>query len=197
MPQTLVKIDQIKDRATAAALDELATNVLAAAGISGIAAGMASFIATASSATLRATMTDETGTGALVFADTPTLVTPILGEATGTGVTYTGYLKESVGNSLTAAGTTRADALQLSKAINHMGTVASGTGVILPTGVVGMTIIVFNAGANVLKVYANGSETIDGTAGSTGVSLTNANRCAYFFMATNTWISAKLGVVSS
>jgi len=112
-------------------------------------------------------------------------------------VTVTKYLHESVGNALTAAGTTRADALQLAKQVNRITTAAASTGVILPVGVVGMIIYVFNAGANPVKVYASASETIDGNAGSTGVTLTNALRCTYTFVAANTWISAQLGVVSA
>ena len=46
------------------------------------AAGIQTFLATPSSANLRAAMTDETGTGLLVFNTTPTLVTPILGTVT-------------------------------------------------------------------------------------------------------------------
>jgi hypothetical protein len=38
--------------------------------------GMSTFLATPSSANLRATLTDETGTGSAVFATTPTLTTP-------------------------------------------------------------------------------------------------------------------------
>jgi hypothetical protein len=53
------------------------------AGISGLGTGVATFLATPSSANLLAAVTDETGTGALVFANTPTLVTPELGRATG------------------------------------------------------------------------------------------------------------------
>lgn len=55
-------------------------------GISGLGAGVATFLGTPSSANLRAAVTDETGTGALVFANTPTLVTPVLGVATATSV---------------------------------------------------------------------------------------------------------------
>jgi hypothetical protein len=47
--------------------------------ITGLATGVATFLATPSSANLAAAMTDETGTGLLVFATSPTLVTPILG----------------------------------------------------------------------------------------------------------------------
>ncbi len=51
-------------------------------GVSGLAANVATFLATPSSANLIAAMTDETGTGANVFATSPTLVTPILGTPT-------------------------------------------------------------------------------------------------------------------
>jgi hypothetical protein len=56
------------------------------------AAGIQTFLATPSSANLRAAMTDETGTGSLVFANTPTLVTPVIGAATGTSLTATGAI---------------------------------------------------------------------------------------------------------
>ena len=61
------------------------------AGITGLAAGMGTFLATPSSANLIATVTDETGTGALVFGTTPTIATPVLnGIPTGTGVATAG-----------------------------------------------------------------------------------------------------------
>lgn len=43
------------------------------------AAGIQAFLATPSSANLRSAMTDETGTGLLVFNTSPTFITPILG----------------------------------------------------------------------------------------------------------------------
>jgi hypothetical protein len=57
--------------------------------ISGLAAGIEDFLATPSSANLKTAVTDETGSGALVFANTPTLVTPVLGVATGSTLTLT------------------------------------------------------------------------------------------------------------
>ena len=60
-------------------------------GVSGLGTGVATFLATPSSANLAAALTDETGTGANVFANTPTLVTPILGTPTsGTLTNCTG-----------------------------------------------------------------------------------------------------------
>jgi hypothetical protein len=60
-------------------------------GVSGLGSGVATFLATPSSANLAAAVTDETGTGALVFANSPTLVTPALGTpASGVVTNLTG-----------------------------------------------------------------------------------------------------------
>jgi hypothetical protein len=48
-------------------------------GITSFGSGVATWLGTPSSANLAAAVTDETGTGALVFANSPTLVTPALG----------------------------------------------------------------------------------------------------------------------
>ena len=48
-------------------------------GITSLGAGIATFLGTPSSANLAAAVTGETGTGSLVFATSPTLVTPVLG----------------------------------------------------------------------------------------------------------------------
>jgi hypothetical protein len=56
------------------------TTVTPAVGsITGLGTGVATFLATPSSANLAAAVTDETGSGSLVFATSPTLVTPALG----------------------------------------------------------------------------------------------------------------------
>ena len=121
----------------------------------------------------------------------------VTGNLVVTGNSSSAYALSSVGNALTAVGADRAAALQLAKQVNNVTTAASGTGVILPVGVIGMVITVYNAGAHPIKVYASASETIDTVAGVTGVTLTNAKRCQYTFVAANTWISAQLGVISA
>jgi hypothetical protein len=55
-------------------------------GLTSIGTGVASFLATPTSANLITAMSDETGTGALVFANTPTLISPVLGAATATSI---------------------------------------------------------------------------------------------------------------
>ena len=55
-------------------------------GVSGLGTGIATFLATPTSANLASAVTDETGSGALVFATSPSLTTPSLGVATATSI---------------------------------------------------------------------------------------------------------------
>ena len=85
------------------------TSLPLATGVSGLGSGVATFLATPSSANLAAALTDETGTGANVFANTPTLVTPVIGAATGTSLTASGVIASTgtagVGYATGAGGT--------------------------------------------------------------------------------------------
>ena len=140
------------------------TGLPVSTGISGLGTGVATFLATPSSANLRSAVTDETGTGALVFANTPTLVTPVLGVATATSVATgpvfgtiqslsgpgavnittltTAFTSTGAGNALTLADGT---AGQL-KMIVYVAEAAGGdTGVLTPTNLGAYTTITFNA----------------------------------------------------
>jgi hypothetical protein len=57
--------------------------------------GNATSLGSFTSADLATALTDETGTGANVFANTPTLVTPVLGAATGTSLAVTAAVTSS------------------------------------------------------------------------------------------------------
>ena len=63
-----------------------------ATGTVALTANKLDVFAATTSAELRTVISDETGTGGLVFADTPTLVTPNIGVATGTSLTLSGDL---------------------------------------------------------------------------------------------------------
>jgi len=87
------------------------TEVLSATQYTGNAATVTNGITTASkisalaatsSSELAGVISDETGTGALVFANTPTLVTPVLGAATATSIALPDAL---VGSALATAST--------------------------------------------------------------------------------------------
>jgi hypothetical protein len=68
-----------------------ATGLPISTGVSGLGTGVATFLGTPSSANLLAAVSDETGTGSLVFATSPTLVTPALGTpASGVATNLTG-----------------------------------------------------------------------------------------------------------
>ena len=68
------------------------TGLPVSTGISGLGTGVATFLATPSSANLAAAVTNETGSGLLVFATSPTLTTPLLGTPTsGVLTNCTGY----------------------------------------------------------------------------------------------------------
>lgn len=65
------------------------------------ASGFDAFAAAPSSANLRTLLTDETGTGAAVFATSPALVTPILGVAAATSINFGGQALSAYNESLT------------------------------------------------------------------------------------------------
>jgi len=70
-------------------------------GITSFGAGIATFLGTPSSENLAATVTDETGSGALVFGTSPTLTTPNIGAATATSITLTDALIGTATQALT------------------------------------------------------------------------------------------------
>lgn len=63
-----------------------ATGLPISTGVSGLGTGVATFLATPTSANLAAAITNETGSGLAVFDTSPTLVTPTIGVATATSV---------------------------------------------------------------------------------------------------------------
>jgi hypothetical protein len=133
-------------------------------GITSLGAGVATFLGTPSSANLAAAVTDETGTGALVFATSPTLVTPTLGVATATSVATgpvfgtvqslsgpgavnittltTAFTSTATGNALTLAD----GAAGQIKTVVYVAEAAGGdTGVLTPANLGSATTITFNA----------------------------------------------------
>lgn len=68
------------------------TGLPVSTGISGLGTGVATFLATPSSANLAAAVTDETGTGILVFGTSPTFTTQITGPLVNGSVSANGSL---------------------------------------------------------------------------------------------------------
>jgi hypothetical protein len=106
-----------------------ATGLPVATGISGLGSGVATFLATPSSANLAAAVTDETGTGALVFANSPTFVTPALGTpASGVVTNLTGTASININGTVgaTTASTGAFTTLTTSSTVTHNGGTANG-----------------------------------------------------------------------
>jgi hypothetical protein len=70
--------------------------------VSGLGTGVATFLATPSSANLAAALTDEAGSGTVAFTTSPTFVTPTLGAAAATSIALPDAL---VGSATATAGT--------------------------------------------------------------------------------------------
>ena len=97
-----------------------------ASGLTGLGTGVGTWLATPSSANLRAAVTDETGTGSLVFATSPSLVTPDLGTPSAATLTNATGLPVSTG--IAGLGSGVATFLETPSSANLAAAVADETG---------------------------------------------------------------------
>ena len=157
-----------------------ATGLPISTGVSGLGTGVATFLATPSSANLAAALTDETGSGAAVFATSPVLVTPAL------GTPASGVLSNCTAASSTALGVVTSFVPAIVSAIKAVSsanyTILDADGystVLVTTGASQRTItlpaVANNAGrtitikkvdsdAGTVLIDTPGAETIDGAA---------------------------------
>lgn len=112
------------------------------------------------SANLAAAITDETGSGSLVFATSPSLVTPSL-----SGETF------STNNAVTAGTSNVQGQGALTADFNVVTTVTATNAVTLPTATQGRRLIVVNKGANALNIYPAAGATIDALSVNSSISL--------------------------
>jgi hypothetical protein len=156
-------------------------------GITALGTGIATFLGTPSSANLAAALTDETGSGANVFATSPTISSPTI---TGTGAiagTFTGNLTGNVtgssgsttGNAATATALATARTFQLTGDVEASGVTFDGTGnvsltTVIGTGVISNTDINNSAGIAYSKLSLGGTITsadlVDGTIVATDIA---------------------------
>lgn len=133
-----------------------------------LASGIATWLGNPTSANLRAAMTDETGTGVLVFATSPTLTTP------------------TITNPTVSTGTFTSPTLVTPAIGVATGTSLTASGVIASTGTAGVG---YATGA--------GGTVIQGTSRTTGVTLNKTSGAITLFSAAGSATAATFTVTNS
>ena len=146
------------------------------------AVGGARIIATAIGANVTGTLNvsgnanvGNLGTAGLVVAT---------GNVTGDNLVATSYHIRSITTGITAAGSAQGTATALTKEINVVSTVSSGAnGVVLPTAVAGIVLIVNNTSANTLNVYPATGGVVN--SGSTNAAYSHVSGASIQYYATS------------
>lgn len=102
--------------------------------------------------------------------------------ASGLNPLSVGAICNDVGTAISAAGTAQGTATALTNALNGIGTVASGAGVVLYAGSAGDCQLVYNGGANAVKVYPPSGAKINGLATDAPHLLATNTACEYWFL---------------
>lgn len=162
-----------------------ATGLPISTGVSGLGTGVATALATPSSANIAAAVTDETGSGALVFATSPTFVTPALGTP-GSGVatnltgTAAGLTAGNVTTNANLTGPVTSSGNATAFATMTANALLTGNGTALPNQVA-ITGLVKGNGASAPAAYAGASCTnqfpraLDANGAATCASVANAD----------------------
>ena len=157
-----------------------ATGLPIATGVSGLGTGVATFLATPSSANLISAVTDETGSGSLVFATSPTLTNP----------TVTNYVETPY-----SANSSTAITIALTNGTVQIITLTGNATITMPTATSGKSFIMF------LKQDATGSRSVTwstvkwagGTAPTITATASRQDIFSFFADGTN-WYGATLGL---
>ena len=174
-------------------------------GVSGLGANVATFLATPSSANLASAVTDETGSGSLVFATSPTLVTPILGTPTsGTlsnctvdGTNSVGFRNIPINSQSAAYTTVLADS---GKAIFHPSTDANARTFTIDSNAnvpyaVGTAITFINMTSQVVTIAITSDTMYLAGTGTTGSrSLAQYGMATAVKLTSTTWIISGTGL---
>jgi len=127
------------------------------AGAHGVTGALATFLGSTTSANLAAVVTDETGSGALVFATSPSLTTPTVSGASITGSKFTIGLNAQTGTTYTLVATDQDKLVTLSN--------AGAITLTVPAAIfsAGAVINIQQIGAGQVTVAGDGTSTVTGT----------------------------------
>ena len=161
------------------------TGLPVSTGVSGLGTNVATFLATPSSANLATAVTDETGSGSLVFATSPTLVTPVLGTPTsGTLTNCTGYTTANLSGTITNAQLANSTISGVSLGSN-LSNLTAGTNITFSSGTTynGSAAITINASSSA-QVYP-GAGIANSTGSAWGTSYTTSGSGTVVALATS------------
>ena len=149
-----------------------ATGLPVSTGISGLGTGVATFLATPTSANLASAVTNETGSGALVFGTSPTIGTPTITSPTVTGLT----LNDS---SIVFEGAT-ADAFETTLTVvdptaDQTITLPNVTGTVVTTGDTGTVTSTMIANGTIVDADVSSTAAIAKTKLNLGGTITSAD----------------------
>lgn len=144
------------------------------------------------SAQKAAKTSDESGTGAQVYATSPTLVTATLTTPTVSSPTISGFIVHTSTNAITASSTqTQLAATALTSKINRVVTVASANNAVkLPAATAGKEVTVINAHAsNAIGVFPASGDTINALSQDAVYAMAAAKTAMFFCAVAGTWNS--------
>ena len=132
-------------------------NTALSAGAHGITGALATFFGSTTSANLASVVTDETGSGSLVFATSPSLTTPTVSGASITGSKFTIGLNAQTGTTYTLVATDQDKLVTLSN--------AGAITLTVPAAIfsAGAVINIQQIGAGQVTVAGDGTSTVTGT----------------------------------
>lgn len=131
------------------------------------------------SANLAASITDETGSGSLVFGTSPSLTTPSLA-----GETYSTTNNVTAGTNAQGQGTLTSDLNIITAAT------ANPSGVTLPTATTGRRIVVVNKGANPVNIYPATGASVDALGANASIQLPVNGFLEFNASSTTQWYSS-------
>lgn len=144
-------------------------------GVSGLGTGIATFLATPTSANLAAAVTNETGSGLLVFGTSPTITTPTITFSTTAALT--------AGTNAQGQGAITTDNVVVATTANNP------SGVTLPTATVGRIIRLQNRATNPINVYPASGATIDALGANAAISIPVGGSMEFAASSTTQWYS--------
>jgi hypothetical protein len=153
-------------------------------GITSFGTGIATWLGTPSSANLAAAVTDETGSGSLVFGTAPILSAPVLTSPSLSAETFSTSATVTAGTDAQGQGALTSDYSVITTAA------ANPSGVTLPAATTGRRVVVVNKGANPINVYPATSAYIDALAINTSIQIAVNGVMEFNASSTTQWYSS-------